>query len=251
MRSVMTVFARRHGPASVALEPATSATLEQHLVCGFPGGPLLEFFSVANRAATPDPQLDPMDYTTLSDDELLPRLQAGDTRAFRCLYDRYYGLILYVARRCGMDGMEAEDILQDTFLKLLQKAGTLRDATAIKSWLISTARNQAMDILRRRQTTRSKNEALAASTPVDDGLAPASYVRELEVALVGNLIRQLAAASGDDVLVLFYIEGRSAQQIADLWNAPVSTVTNRLSRARRRFHEFFAGHLQQLRDDLP
>ena len=218
---------------------------------GVSPGALLNFFprAFANAAASTDCKY--MENNQTSDRELVQRLQTGDQHAFRTLYDRYFGLVLYVSRRCGVDAMEAEDITQETFLKLINKAHTVRDPNAVKGWLVSSARNQAMDILRRKQTQLSKTEQLLHQ-PENQAhdLIPGSYLRELEVSLVGDLIRKIAVEHNDDILTLFYIDGLSAQEIADRDNTPISTITNRLSRSRKRFREYLAGHIQALRDSM-
>ncbi len=225
--------------------------LSNGFIHGVIAGALLDFFSqICTESAMPT-KIASMESNQTSEHLLLQKLQAGDHAAFRECYDRYFGLILYVARRTGVDSMEAEDIVQETFLKLMRHANSVRDAGAIKSWLITSARNSALDILRRKQSHQVKAEHIRHDPANQTAeLIPDSYVRELEVTLIGDLIRDIADKTGDDILVQFYIDGLSAQEIAAHHAVPISTITNRLSRARKRFREFLAGHIQNLRDSL-
>lgn len=179
----------------------------------------------------------------------LQRLRSGDRTAFRRIYDAYAGLLLYVVRRHGLSDEEADEVMQETFLKLHQRANDVRDPARLKAWLVSLARNLAVDRLRskKRQAQSTSQDVLEeAHIPLwqnDDSAA-----REAELLLVKELVERLARAPGGETFRLFYVEGHSAKKIAAENGEAISTVTTRLSRLRDRFRTELREHIETLRN---
>ncbi len=183
----------------------------------------------------------------LSSQEFL-RLRNGDKRVFRKVYDAYLGLVQYVVLRCGIDETECRDIVQDTFLRLYRKAGEIQNKDSVKSWLLVCARNLALD--HRRKQLRQNTESVADIPESGQGLwsdAVDSSQRELELQLIGNLLTQIQAESGDATLAMFYGEGLSIKEIAEKLGEPASSTTSRLCRLRRKYQQRFEEHLEALR----
>lgn len=80
---------------------------------------------------------------------LVRRARWGDQRAFETLYDRHAGAIHALAYRLTADRGAAEDITQDTFLRMVQFIGGLRGDRPLRPWLKRVAANAAIDRLRR------------------------------------------------------------------------------------------------------
>lgn len=194
--------------------------------------------------------------------EHFTRLKTGDHLVFKQVYDDYFGLVHFVVKQCGIGGEDALDIVHDTFLTLYKKAGTIQQAQAIKSWLITTAKNLTVDMLRKQKLANDytrQEQGEHHNTPgnfdhstsmnrADDGLLAASELYELELYLLGQLIDETQQETLDDTFVLFYREGLTAKEIAERKGEPVSTVTNRLSRLRSRYREKFIAQLTNLRE---
>jgi RNA polymerase sigma-70 factor (ECF subfamily) len=187
----------------------------------------------------------------MANDQLLSEqefrlLQKGHEASFQKVYEAYYGLIQYIIQRCGIDHEEKKDLIQETFLKLHTKAHEIKDAAAIKPWLVSCARHLALDYLR-------KKKFVSLSDPdADHALAQRAEEsqeqenHELEVRLVGHLIQDVCTQEQDDTLKLFYIDGLKAREIAALRGEAVSTVTSRLGRLRQKFRLVFEQQLERL-----
>ncbi|MBP1544687.1 MAG: sigma-70 family RNA polymerase sigma factor [Oscillospiraceae bacterium] len=113
---------------------------------------------------------------------------------------------------------DAEDIVQDTFVKLYTYNGRFESEEHVKAWLIRVAVNLSKNLLRSRRRR-------GASEVTDHG----SCDRENELlAAVMEL-----PPSYREVIYLYYYEGYSAKEIAAILRHPVSTVTTRLSRGRK------------------
>jgi RNA polymerase sigma factor (sigma-70 family) len=84
------------------------------------------------------------------DTELIAACLSGNARSWDALIERYEGFIYTLAIRMGLTAADAEDVFQNVCLRLYQNLGSLRDATRLSSWLISTTRREAWHLRRHR-----------------------------------------------------------------------------------------------------
>ena len=166
--------------------------------------------------------------------QLMLRTAQGDSAAFTQLYDSHSTLVFSVALKILGDHEEAQDVLQQVFLKLFNKAA-LYSATKGKpaAWLAALARNQSLDRLRQLKSTRSLGEKFyhdqsglenTASHPTH----PAPYADEI-ILLNGAL----AALRPDEVQVLHlaYFGGLSQTEISQKLAQPLGSIKARIRRA--------------------
>lgn len=186
----------------------------------------------------------------LLDPEEFHKLQLGDKKIYKKVYNEHFSLIHYVVTRCGVTKEDSLDIVQETFIKLHHKSIQLQSASSIKSWLIVAARNLALDHIRKQKihqqylNTHGQDDKIYSSS---DGISE-QQLHELELALVGRLIEEIELETNDDTFSLYYREGLTAKVIAERHGEALSTVTNRISRLRNRFREKFQSHIKKLHD---
>lgn len=179
----------------------------------------------------------------------LVRLSQGDRAAFRRVYVAYAGLVRFVALKHALSREEADEVTQETFLKLHVRSREVRDPARIKAWLVTTVRNLAIDRLRSRQ-----RQAPVADPEVLEAAAETLWpeattaAREAELALVRELVERIASSPGGETFRRFYVDGCSAKEIAQANGEAISTVTTRLSRMRERFREELRVKIESLRD---
>lgn len=180
------------------------------------------------------------------------RLQKGDTIVFKKVYDEFFGLVHYTVKRCGVLNEDSLDVVQDTFYKLFVKAVKINTPQGVKSWLVTTARNLSLDQLRRQQLVQkhSKIHYFNENSENTSTFVSKSELRELEIMLLGNLIDEIQTETSDDTFSLFYRDGLTAKEIAHRGGEAISTVTNRLSRLRKKFNNKFKTHLDRLHDSV-
>ncbi len=162
------------------------------------------------------------------DGELVKRMQKGDLRAFDELFERHRRSLFAYVRQMVWDQQQAEDIVQESFVKMVEARGKLDPEFGVRGWLFRVARNRAVDYLRQR---RRLTAAAGLPEPVDAaGKTPAGELvqREDRVA-VRQALRELPAKERD-VLELRYYGGLTFQEIADVLEQPLGTV---LWRARK------------------
>lgn len=171
-----------------------------------------------------------MDESWLSDTTLVERVRTGDAAAYRLLVDRHYPMALRIAGRVLGSREEAEDAVQESFLKLW-KAADRYDASrgTFKAWIGRVVVNQCLD---RRRTLKPVEALDAAGEMADDGPTP-------EDAAVASSRGATVAAAMDRlpprqraVLALFYGEGHSMLEVAEMLELNVKAVESLLSRGR-------------------
>jgi len=174
---------------------------------------------------------------------LLSQAGRGEAQAFRVLVDRNLRGVYRVALRILADEAEAEDVAQETMLKLWRAAGTLEiGENGVGPWLRRVAANQAIDRLRNRKRFE------VTDTPPDPGIAPTQLheMSENEVALrVRSAISSLPARQRT-ALSLFHFEGMGQRDVAAALEISEEAVESLLARARRKLKDVLQGEWREL-----
>lgn len=144
-------------------------------------------------------------------------------------YVRLYHTMLYrVAFSYLRSSADAEDVCQESFIRLLNYSGEFPSDEDCRRWLIRVAVNLSKNLLKYRRTHGEPVEF-----PDENADRPAEPVAENELL---PLIRSLPPEYGT-VIHLFYYEGYSTREIAQILDISVTAVTSRLSRGRRRLKQ--------------
>ena len=165
--------------------------------------------------------------------QLLARYAHGqDAEAFRALVEAHQNMVFAVCHRVLHNRADAEDAAQDCFFRLAQKAGEL--TAPIAGWLHTVAVQRAIDLLRRR-TTRRAYEAKVQPPAVPDGPVW-EHIRGQVDEAIAALPERLRLP-----VVLYYLEGRTQEQVAAELGISQPAVSGRLKRAvaalRKRLEE--------------
>lgn len=198
----------------------------------------------------PKPQRDLIDGTT--DVELIGRVLRKDESAARALMQRYNRRLYRVARGIVRDDGEAEDVLQEAYLRAFSSLADFRGQSSLSTWLTRIVLNEAFQRLRRRSdipvSNTERGELSGAEvipfpaspqTPIDPERAMAQ--RQL-CELVEGAIDQLPCEFRA-ILVARVIEGMSVEETAEAFDLLPETVKTRLHRARRMLKEALAEHI--------
>lgn len=177
-----------------------------------------------------------------TDEQLLKQLRSGHIEALEQLYDRYSTLVYSVALRVLHDQGLAEDMTQEVFLRLWRRP-RLYDPSRGRfvSWLMSVARNRAIDEQRRR-SRRLREEgadaeainAVQSADRFDDPAAVAALGDER--AAVRAAVEQLPPAQRQ-VIELAYFAGLTQAEIAAETATPIGTVKTRVRLAMRKLRD--------------
>lgn len=163
-----------------------------------------------------------------TDDIALLRAAAkGDASAVLALYDRHGAALLALALRVLGNRDEAEEVLQDGFVKIWQEAATYDPERAgFRAWACTIVRNRALDVLRRRGTAARNLEA-SVETPVPVTEPDAAAGASEDGARIRAVLVELPEAQRT-ALELAYFEGLTHVEIAARTSAPLGTVKTRI-----------------------
>lgn len=199
---------------------------------------------VAARTGSFVPSMPPiLDLANLPDADVVALAQQGREAAYRELIRRYERPVFSLVFRMVRDRELAEDLTQDTFIKVLNHIDRYRPEFKLSSWLFKIANNVAIDHLRRRQLeTVSMDgsphagtaEAIEA-TSFDVGVPQESALEELAAREMGSAIEQaisLLRPEYRSCILLRHVEGRSYEEIATTLDLPLGTVKTYIHRAR-------------------
>ena len=173
----------------------------------------------------------PQSFTTLEDVELLQHVAMGDQAALDPLYTRHAAVLLRYLRQLTRDTLEAEEILQDTFVAAWTSAKRFEERSTVRTWLFSIARRQWRDRHRRHALDLAPDadlDQLTDPAPTPDENALAAVASEELSALVERL-----SPAHRDVLALAFVDELSYAEIAQVLDVPVGTVKSRLNHAKQ------------------
>jgi len=179
--------------------------------------------------------------TVGTEEELLARCVRGDSEAYGAVVLRYQRLVTGVAYRVCGDATLAEDVAQETFIRVWRKLSTYRPGGNFRAWICRIATNLTIDALRRRKPVADIDQVVVESKA--DG-PEATALKSERAAAVRRAILKLPVHSRT-ALVLREYEGLSYREIADALDIPLGTVKSRLSDARRRLQAELAGYLEE------
>jgi RNA polymerase sigma factor (sigma-70 family) len=158
-----------------------------------------------------------------SDEELMEAVARGDERALGLLVDRHGARIhAHLARMTG-SGDDADDLLQETWVRVARSARTYTSGRPVRPWLYGIASNLARDLGRRR-AVRARGDALATADR-EPGAAPQARVVE------GRALRERVARLPErlrEVVLLRYFEDLDEAEMAEALGVPRGTVKSRL-----------------------
>jgi RNA polymerase sigma-70 factor (ECF subfamily) len=177
---------------------------------------------------------------SLSDEELLVRARLRDERAVRALTLRYNRRLFRVARSILRNDSEAEDVVQETYVRAFTALDLFRGEAGFGTWLTRIAMNEALGRLRRRRPTvdwdTHGDDRLQAEIIQFPGSAAAN---DPERTMARSEIRDVLEQSIDDlpdpfrlVFVARIVEGMNVEETAELLGLRPETVKTRLHRAR-------------------
>ena len=186
------------------------------------------------------------DYTALSDGELASRIAARDAAAVRLVTGRNNQRLFRTAWSILKDRSEAEEAVQDGYLKAFDAIGTFAGRSSLSTWLTRIVVNEALS-RRSRAQTRSRllnQELVLVLEEYREKLMAGSVTQSPERILMRRQIAKLletAIARLPDtfrpVFVLREIDGLSVEDTAEALQIPLETVKTRLFRARRRLQK--------------
>jgi RNA polymerase sigma-70 factor (ECF subfamily) len=180
-----------------------------------------------------------LDMSGQNDQDLARRLQRREPRAMADLYDRFGRVVYSVIFAIVRDGATAEDLTQETFLRVWNRVDAFEAGRgALGPWVLTVARNRAIDHIRSRSARRDRNvyeldahEHPSLFVDMERDILNADHAR-----VIGNAIAKLNA-NQQKVIELAYYEGLSQTEMADRMGEPLGTVKTWVRTALKHLRE--------------
>ena len=167
----------------------------------------------------------------VTDKELMELIQAGDERAFGTLVERFQDRLLNFVGRIVIDRETAEELIQETFLRVFSRKASYTPDYAVSTWIYTIALNLARSELRKRKLRKY----ISLDFIKDEIDAELPDKIDLRAESLSPIIEQAIAKLPEDyktAFILCDIQRLPYQQIAEVMRVPVGTVKSRINRAR-------------------
>jgi RNA polymerase sigma-70 factor (ECF subfamily) len=167
-----------------------------------------------------------------SDSEIIEGCQRGESEAFRALFERHKDKVYSIALRYSGDETTAQDVAQETFLKVFVGIRSFRGESDFNSWLYRLVVNSCLD---QKRKTRRLIPFLEDSLALLPARELSAFDEAARTELSGHL-RELVASLADEkrmLLVLRYTQGLSYEEIAGIFRTSTGTIASRLNRIHR------------------
>jgi len=165
--------------------------------------------------------------------DLIDGCRDGDPKAQFQIYKLYYKAMYNTCLRIVNDSMEAEDIMQESFLSAFEKINTYSGTVSFGAWLKKIVINRSLDALNKKKTVLEEIDSHPAI--IDDSYEDTLYMEEVETKVeeIKKAIEKLPDGYRI-ILSLYLIEGYDHDEISEILSISSSTSRSQLSRARQK-----------------
>ena len=189
--------------------------------------------------------------TTATDDALVKRAQQDDERAFGELVTRYESKVYSLAMKMLRNPEDAEDVLQDTFLRAYRGVKSFKGNSTFSTWIYRITANSALMRLRKKQLPQvSIEDSDERETPIaiaDWAPGPAEQLLNQEMQRVMDEAIESLPPEFRQVFILRDIEELSNADVAEILDLSVAAVKSRLHRARLKVRNRLAQYFSEVK----
>jgi len=181
---------------------------------------------------------------------LLARTGMGDRRAFAELYEATKSKLFAVSLRIVHERQVAEEVLQDSFVKIWHHAADYAAAkSAPMTWMTAIVRNRSLDIVRRPNLEIADDEDYFASNMPDESPAPAdALAAKRDEAQITRCMKGLVGEQHKAIAMAFF-QGLSHSEVADKLGKPLGTVKTHIRRGLLKLKDCLDGQVNHVGDD--
>ena len=187
--------------------------------------------------------------TTATDDELVRRAQQDDERAFGELVTRYESKVYSLAMKMLRNPEDAEDVLQDTFLRAYRGIKSFKGNSTFSTWIYRITANSALMRLRKKQLPQvSIEDSDERETPIsiaDWAPGPVEQLLNQEMQRVMDEAIEALPPEFRQVFILRDVEELSNADVAEILDLSVAAVKSRLHRARLKVRNRLAQYFSE------
>jgi len=185
---------------------------------------------------------------TLSDEQLIARFQAGDLSAFDQIVERYQGQLINFVGRLLNDRNTAEDIVQETFLRVYRNKHRYKEIARFSTWIYTIAGNLARTELRRRKIRNFFSISQRGETEKDYEIPDTEI--NVEKSVEGSMVKDMIMREVmklpvyfREVIILRDLQDLSYEEISQILSVPLGTVKSRVNRGRTQIQKKLKGRI--------
>ncbi len=189
---------------------------------------------------------------SLNEYDLITKLREGNATAFKQLFDGYSTLVYNVSYRMLQNRQDAEDVMQEVFLRAYRSLKHFRAESQLSTWLCRIAVNLSLNHQRRKKRERwlsldvfSENQEAAALTATSENDLDRTLEKGETERIVQKAINTLPKQQRVALLLHRY-EGLSYQEIAEVMNTSVPSVESRLHRAKENLYKRLFSYFKEI-----
>ena len=169
-------------------------------------------------------------------ENLIQSLRSGDGKAYEELYGLYFERIYALSYGILQNHSDAQDAVQQTFIRVYQKLPTLKNDDAFSGWIMKIAQNESLKLLKSRKTILSLEDCTEpelSETEIDDSSIPEEALEHNETCRILHQCIETLSAEQRETVTLFYFHEMKIKEIAELMECSEATAKTRLFYARR------------------
>jgi len=161
--------------------------------------------------------------------DLAPYLDMTDSNSFELIFRNFYRSLCFFAEHLVHDGDDAEDIVEDLFVKLWNKHLKFESEQHLKAYLYRSAKNACLDFLKVSERSGARNTLFAEERGYSEEAYLNEIIRAEIIAEIYHAIETLSPQCGK-IITMSYVDGKTNQEIADELNLSIQTVKNQKGR---------------------
>ena len=173
----------------------------------------------------------------MNEAEMVGQIAEGNEQAFFMLFTAYSPLIRPFARKIALSEMAAEDILQETFIRIWLNREKLTNVENLKGWIFTVAANECMRYMRNKLTYEKKTEELQHRQEKDQNCTPLDFVETNDISRIIQSIVNKMPPQRKIIYQMSRNQGLRPAAIADQLSLSVGTVKNVLSGALKEIRQ--------------
>ena len=156
-------------------------------------------------------------------------------RELEQIYGEAYKAVYWTAMALMKNEADAEDIVQDTFVSLIESYDSIQDKSKVTAWLKKTAANKCLNRLTRTKTDNMEDEFFDSVEAVPEDFLPDSIVESEDARkIIMDIIEKALSEDVRRTLILFYFDEMTTKEIAEALGIPQGTVLWRLNFAKKK-----------------
>jgi len=174
-----------------------------------------------------------------SSKDLVPYLNMGDSNSFEIIFRKFYAPLCFFAQQYVGNSDDAEDVIEELFVKLWNKHLHFETEQHLKAYLYRAAKNACLDLIKLSERSGARNTLFAD----ERGYSEEGYLNEIiRAEIIAEVFHAIESLSPqcNKIITMSFVDGKTNQEIADELNLSVQTVKNQKGRG-----------LAQLKQRLP